>query len=236
MIIVMSEQNPLKEVRPASFEEVRDALKVNGLDHPETKQLLIRWIVQEEAVAEEANGGRANVVVSMEQAFLFSEAGLKDQALQLYHDALYQARQEGEEDLILMMESDIARLEGGLYDEGDLLKEAIKARDERVARASGDEAKNLEKNLNEKELIERFLHNFRGHLPGGYKRIIRTGKLEEDIDAAIKRLDMNREEIVRLQDQGPTSLEEQDQWFNIIKTLYIEMRRVGHQHYPDLTA
>ncbi len=232
----MGEQEPKPEKKIITSEKVIGVLKTKGWDDPDAKKIFIEWIIQEEELAAEANGGRANVVVSMSQAFVLSEAGLLRQALDGYRDALYQAHQEREIDLADMIKAEIEKLEKSSYDEDGLLEEATWARDSRLADAPDEAIRNREKALDEEGLMKKFLNNFRGHLPGGYKRAGGVGKLEEDIDAVIERLKINREEIVKWQDEEPTSKEENERWSGILKTLYIEMRRLGYNHYPDLSS
>jgi len=232
----MSEGDPKPQKKVVTAEEVVEILKTKGKDDPEAKELLSRWIIQEEELAAEANGGRANVVVSMSQAFLFSEAGLLKEALDSYRDALYQARQEGETDLEEMMRAEIEKLERLAYDEGDLLHEAEDASRDRLTHISNEADRIHETSLDGEGLVKKFLNNFSGHLPEGYKRTLRVGKLEEDIDAAIERLGIDREKIKEYQSNPPALQEEKDEWLGILKILYIEMRRLGHKHYPDLTS
>ena len=232
----MSEEMSKPKKKEVSYQEVLEALKTKGKDDPGAMELFTAWIIQEEELAAEAKGGRANVVVSMSQAFLLSEAGLQREALDSYRDALYQARQGGETDLESMILTEIEKLEKASYDEDELLEEAIWARDSRLADAHDEVARNKEKALDEEGMVKKFLNNFKGHLPGGYKRAGGIKKLEEDIDSTIERLKMKREEMMSWQDEEPSSKEDREKWFGILKTLYIEMRRLGYNHYPDLTS
>lgn len=89
-----------------------------------------------------------------------------------------------------------------------------------------------------------FLNNFHGHLPGGYKRkytakdiqqakpteeILLNKKVEDDLDAIIKRLGLNQDEITSW--ESANIIQEHPQ---ILISLYIEMRKLGYKHYPDL--
>ncbi len=117
------------------------------------------------------------------------------------------------------------------YNEEELLREA--------------EAYKLERTINGlsrpsefegDRLYDSFLNNFHSHLPGGYKRgIPKFAELEKDIDDAIKRLGFDAEEIAQWKKGDNVSPEEKQKRLDIYKALYIEMRKLGHSHYPDLS-
>lgn len=96
---------------PISQETVIETLRSKKLEDPEAKQLYINWLIQEEAVANEVNSSRANIVVNVERAFVLASVGYTEEALETYEEARLQAHQENETDLYDLIMGEMDRLE-----------------------------------------------------------------------------------------------------------------------------
>ena len=119
------------------------------------------------------------------------------------------------------------------YSEQDLLRDAESNRAEKITQLTGtllrDEREKLER-LEGDTLILNFLNNFHAHLPGGYLRgrgAEREKKLQQDVDEALERLGSDPEVIIQWR-ENPGSYENQEEAVSIVKTLFIEMRRLGY--------
>lgn len=80
-------------------EKVLEMLRTNGFKHSETRDMVIRWTEQQEALVEKENTSRAGIVFNIERADLYTAAGDIDGALDCLEDARLQAHQENEEEL-----------------------------------------------------------------------------------------------------------------------------------------
>lgn len=120
------------------------------------------------------------------------------------------------------------------YTEEDLLREAEEDRQKELAAAHTISRERLEK-LEGNALVTNFFNNFHGHLPGGYKRPLEK-QLHKDVDAVIERLGLDKEEILKWQKNRPPTPEEKEKMLNVMKAIYVEMRKLGYSHYPDLSG
>ena len=78
---------------------VLEMLKANGFDHPETKELVMKWIEQREREVEIENTSRAAIVFNIERTDLYIAMGDREGAIQNLEDALGQADSEDEKEL-----------------------------------------------------------------------------------------------------------------------------------------
>ena len=91
-----------------------------------------------------------------------------------------------------------------------------------------------------------FLSSFYEHLPGGFEREAIEKSLEEDGDkdslSALKKIHNDIDRVIEKLGLDPdqiNQLVQKKEFLKNIETLvriYIEMRKLGHKHYPDLTA
>ena len=104
----------------------------------------------------------------------------------------------------------------------------------------------------EREILENrnYLNNFHGHLPGGYKRGLDSsqkssindaiaserrrdqtrGEFWATIDTVIQELGIQPEAIIQARNKlKPTGIT------HLILPIYIRLRELGYNHYPDLT-
>ena len=65
------------EISPNNIEKekVLEMLKTNGFEHPETKELVIKWLEQREAEAEKENTVSANFNLSIDRIDLYVATG-----------------------------------------------------------------------------------------------------------------------------------------------------------------
>lgn len=80
-------------------EKVLEMLRTNGFDHPETKELVMRWTEQREAEVEKENTSRAAIVFNIERSDLYIAMEDKQGAVECLEDALTQADQENDTEL-----------------------------------------------------------------------------------------------------------------------------------------
>jgi len=74
-------------------------LRENGFEHPETRDLVIKWTEQQEALVTKENTSRASIVFNIERADLYLAVGDKEGALECLEDARMQSYQENESEL-----------------------------------------------------------------------------------------------------------------------------------------
>lgn len=84
-------------------EKVLEMLLANGTDDPETRELVIRWTEQQEALVAKENTSRAAIVFNVERADLYVAAGDINEALECLEDARTQAHQENEAELYVQI-------------------------------------------------------------------------------------------------------------------------------------
>ena len=78
-----------------------------------------------------------------------------------------------------------------------------------------------------------YVNNFHHHLPGGYKRRSPTPdetKLQSDIDEVMIQLGLSIKEIAEWMVTRMII-----EHVIVVFKLYVEMRKLGYKHYPDLT-
>ena len=80
-------------------EKVLEMLRTNGLDHPETKKLVMKWTKQREVEVEKENTSRATIVFNIERSDLYIAMWDKEGAIKCLKDVLTQAYQENEKGL-----------------------------------------------------------------------------------------------------------------------------------------
>jgi hypothetical protein len=73
---------------------VVEALREKGAEDPEALEMYVKWITAREEWATQENTSRANLDVNIERAELLAEAGLRQEAIEAYGDALIQAWNE----------------------------------------------------------------------------------------------------------------------------------------------
>ncbi len=101
-----------------------------------------------------------------------------------------------------------------------------------------------------------FFNNFNGHLPGGYKRrgiqdfndwderfseTLRKQSLKEfhrTIDKVSEELGINQQEIIDIQKtlQEKNNFSVYEKLFELCIPIYVKLREMGYNHYPDLTS
>ena len=99
----MSERIPGQEFTEKE-RELAEALRVNGPEHPETKEKLLEWLAEQERWAEEQNTSRANIEVDIRRARLYRAAGFTDYAWEMLSDIRRQANDENEKELLEIVE------------------------------------------------------------------------------------------------------------------------------------
>jgi len=99
-----------------------------------------------------------------------------------------------------------------------------------------------------------YFNNFKGHLPKGYYRehfpksfndwdekhskLLKKqtmGEFHETIDNVISQLGFSKEEFIAFQSQLSQVPETGDFYIEKCTPLYIKLREMGYNHYPDLT-
>ncbi|MEK7465466.1 MAG: hypothetical protein AAB631_01680 [Patescibacteria group bacterium] len=88
---------------PESLDALRtrvlSALKEKGPEDSETRELLLKWTLEHEALVEATGTSRATIEFNIERGTLYIEAGLMEEGLDTLESALIQAEQEGEDKL-----------------------------------------------------------------------------------------------------------------------------------------
>lgn len=95
----MSLEQPQNPEGKIEREKVLEMLRTNGLEHPETKELVMKWTAQREAEVEKENTSCAAIVFNIDRSDLYIAAGDKDGAKECLESALDQADQENEKEL-----------------------------------------------------------------------------------------------------------------------------------------
>ncbi|MDP3947360.1 MAG: hypothetical protein Q8Q41_01560 [bacterium] len=91
--------NPENSQEKIEKEKVLEMLRANGFEHLETRDLVIKWTEQQEALVAKENTGRAAIVFNIERSDLYLAVGDKDGAIKCLEDARAQAHQENEGEL-----------------------------------------------------------------------------------------------------------------------------------------
>ena len=89
-------QNNQEKIEKA---KVLELLRVNGYEHPETKEAVTKWTEQQEAIVTKENTGHARIAFEIERADLYLATGDTDGALECLEDARVQAHYENEDEL-----------------------------------------------------------------------------------------------------------------------------------------
>lgn len=79
--------------------KVLEMLRANGFEHPETREMVIKWTEQQEALVEKENTSRAGILFNIDRADLYVAVGDTNGALECLEDARMQAHQENEEEI-----------------------------------------------------------------------------------------------------------------------------------------
>jgi len=87
-------------------------LRANGLEHPETKNLMLKWTKQQEMLVVKENVSRAIIIFNIERSDLYLAIGDKDEALDCLEDARLQAHQENETELYSQIMKKMDGIEG----------------------------------------------------------------------------------------------------------------------------
>lgn len=129
------------------------------------------------------------------------------------------------------------------FTESEFLREFEIFNEKRLAEARNNISKDgdatqrwIQSELNrpEEEVMWGYFNNFMGHIPGGYKRRLSLEEEDEfhkDLDEVIFRLGLNMDEIKTMPRAEKTKSN-----LDILKRIYIEMRKLGYKHYPDLVG
>ncbi|MBI5401188.1 MAG: hypothetical protein HZB12_03700 [Candidatus Yonathbacteria bacterium] len=80
-------------------ENVLEMLRANGFEHPETRDLVIKWTEKQEALVTKENTSKATIVFNIERSDLYLATRDKEGALECLEDARTQAYQENEMEL-----------------------------------------------------------------------------------------------------------------------------------------
>ena len=91
---------PIENSEKIEKAKVLEMLKVNGFDHSETKELMLKWLGQrEEEVTKDPDTDYAGFILNLERSELYAAAGMIDDAFDVLDDTLMQAEnQVNEED------------------------------------------------------------------------------------------------------------------------------------------
>jgi len=93
-------------------EKVLEMLRANGFEHPETREMVIKWTEQQETLATKENTGRATIIFNIERSDLYLAVGDKEGALECLEDARTQAHQENETELYDQIMKKMDEIEG----------------------------------------------------------------------------------------------------------------------------
>lgn len=86
-------------------------LRTRGYEDPETRDLVVRWTEQQEALSEQDGTSRGHILFEMERSELYVAIGDTDGALECLYHALTQAQQEDEPELERQIVQKIGELE-----------------------------------------------------------------------------------------------------------------------------
>ena len=95
-------------------EKVLKMLKEKGFDAPETKELVLVWTIEQEALIEKENTAKASILFNVERTDLYLAIGDIDGALECLEDARAQAFYENETELYGEIVKKMNELEGGI--------------------------------------------------------------------------------------------------------------------------
>ncbi|GEM_PF-2482565 len=109
--------NPEQNREEIKKEKVIEMLQANGLEHPETKKMMLDWTRQQEAsiLKENMNGkdnNRANIIFDIERSDLYIAAGDMGGVLDLLDSARQRALQGDEKDLYDQIMKKMDEVEG----------------------------------------------------------------------------------------------------------------------------
>ena len=106
---IMHESFPSPESNKVERQQVVDALRLNGKDHPETLALLVQFVQQEEAIVEQHMEKRSfyheAVASAIRNAELYFEAGYVSEAVAELEENLEIAFQANEQELFEKIEA-----------------------------------------------------------------------------------------------------------------------------------
>lgn len=104
--------NPENSQEKIEKGKVLELLRVNGYEHPETKEAVIRWTEQQEALVTKENTSHARITFEIERADLYIAAGDIDGALDCLEDARVQVHYENETELYDLIMKKMDEVEG----------------------------------------------------------------------------------------------------------------------------
>ncbi len=102
------------EGREINKDEVLIALQKEKVPSQETRDLVLKWTLQEEAKVNKENTSRATIIFNINRADLYVAVGDIDGALECLEGARLQAHQEGEKDLYNQIMKKMDTIEGNL--------------------------------------------------------------------------------------------------------------------------
>lgn len=104
--------NPENSQEKIEKGKVLELLRVNGYEHPETKEAVIRWTEQQEALVTKENTCRARIAFEIERSDLYIAIGDTEGALECLEDARVQAHHENEPELYSQIMKKMDEVEG----------------------------------------------------------------------------------------------------------------------------
>lgn len=96
----MSEKIPTFKNQESPEQKLIQSLKDNGIENPETKELLLAWTQEQEQRAEKSNDPEASIKLNLQRARLYFNAGYIDEAYENFEAARTQAHQENKDKLL----------------------------------------------------------------------------------------------------------------------------------------
>lgn len=93
-------------------QRVLEMLQTSGFEHPETRDLVIKWTEQQEALVAKENTSRAAIIFEIERSDLYLAVGDKDGALECLGHARLLANQENEPELYDQIMKRMDEIEG----------------------------------------------------------------------------------------------------------------------------
>lgn len=103
--------------------KVLEMLRANGLEHPETKEMVMRWTEQQEASVEKENTSRAGIIFN-ERTDLYLAVGDMSGALENLEDARMQVHQENDIELYEKIMKKMDEIEARSVEVGEGVGEA----------------------------------------------------------------------------------------------------------------
>lgn len=102
------EKFPSQESLPIERSAVSNLLKERGFENPEAKDLLNKWLDENQKKVEESS--ITNLEFNIAWAELYRDAGVKEAALEAFDQVAELARQEGNDEALRRIKEEITKL------------------------------------------------------------------------------------------------------------------------------